>query len=430
MMRKICATRTLLGALCVVGVLACYTVVQRAREAYFWMSRGKNSKFGKLAEPIVIPLRRVGVLKHARPDTYFYVGDVRIGDPPQSFDIIFNTANSKLWVPHVDCKSVACVEHRRYSPAASKTAIDADKFGRPRNPGSQFVDDPRKRMGITVTYNETDLGAGLTSLVYMRDRVCLGTDARTEICVDQGFMAAVSQEDQPFRDTPADGIMGLSFNDNTSDVPFSSFFRRVLEDSENVEPHFSMFFGQEAGELRLGGHDESVFEGPLKWLLRAADWQGDFWHFNVRQVLLGSTVVDDCSRGCRVMVASGQSRIGTPHHVYDRLIGLFEATKKAGGDCSSAPLRFEIDKNQAMEFGPKEYVSSEVECMPHVAPIGLEQVWGNTYFFGRIALQHYYMAFDWKHERIGYAPLSQHAMDRTKLKQQTDAGDDNRESSS
>uniref|UniRef100_A0A8C3YVU2 Peptidase A1 domain-containing protein n=1 Tax=Catagonus wagneri TaxID=51154 RepID=A0A8C3YVU2_9CETA len=50
-----------------------------------------------------------------------YVGNITIGNPPQQFNMVFDTGSSDTWVPSVYCQSMACVTHNIFDPFQSTT---------------------------------------------------------------------------------------------------------------------------------------------------------------------------------------------------------------------------------------------------------------------------------------------------------------------
>lgn len=50
-----------------------------------------------------------------------YYGPISLGSPPQSFNVVFDTGSSNLWVPSSKCHSIACFTHKRFRNSESQT---------------------------------------------------------------------------------------------------------------------------------------------------------------------------------------------------------------------------------------------------------------------------------------------------------------------
>merc|ERR1719395_177664 len=134
-----------------------------------------------LDQPLKVRLERVAA-RNGNSAT-FYVGKLAIGQPPQELKVLFDTSSGHVLVPHKACKSLACREHKQYSPWASTYAIDVNVNGSLVDKGHRFARHGLVRDGISVDFTQADLGEGEAKAVVVRDDVCMEGDKR-DACVN------------------------------------------------------------------------------------------------------------------------------------------------------------------------------------------------------------------------------------------------------
>mmetsp|Transcript_68667 Transcript_68667/g.172998 ORF Transcript_68667/g.172998 Transcript_68667/m.172998 type:complete len:418 (-) Transcript_68667:249-1502(-) len=356
-----------------------------------------------LSSSIVIPLHRFGPRNHqGAAGASFYVGTVSVGHPPQDLQVMFDTSSGHVLLPHRACKSAACIEHRRYSPWESSTAMDMNFNGSRVQPGHRLARGHVSREAATVGYTQSDLGDGDAKAVLVRDSLCVGSGASGQACVDMGLLTAISLQDVPFRAMPNDGIIGLGL-ESLAAGPICSFFGRLLEGSRNVLPQFGIAFGAESGELHLGGHDTSRLASPLQWFPVYHPEDG-YWQVAVQAVRVGNITVDDCRRGCHGIVDTGVSRLGVQAGNLPRLRETLASALSGHGGCHGPALVFDLG-GTTLTLEAKDY--TDAACAPQLGPLNLDEPkFNGVYTFGETVLRRYYAAFDWEQRKLGFAPLT------------------------
>jgi len=120
--------------------------------------------------PHVIGLRRESVPIYRRGKVASfktsYSGVLSIGTPPQEFRVVFDTGSGHVVLPAVECRSEACLVHKRYNMSASSTAAAINSDG-------SAVPEGELSEQVTIGF-----GTGEVTGEFSRDRVCFGAAAR------------------------------------------------------------------------------------------------------------------------------------------------------------------------------------------------------------------------------------------------------------
>ncbi|KAJ1918933.1 hypothetical protein H4219_002289 [Mycoemilia scoparia] len=172
----------------------------------------------------------------------YYFGVIRIGTPPQLFNVSFDTGSSTLWVPGEACRSKACRQHNRFDIQKSRTLVAVGK-------------------DFSLSYGTGDVSGEIAN-----DVVGIGKSQG----VRQNF-AVTNYENETFEypATRFDGVLGLGFpsfqNGSYSESPIMNMaLAGVIK-----EPVFSFYLStdsQVSSELVLGGYRKDAFRGELTWI--------------------------------------------------------------------------------------------------------------------------------------------------------------------
>ena|SRR6478609_7899894 len=183
-----------------------------------------------------------------------YYGEISLGEPEQTFTVVFDTGSSNLWVPSKRCSSIACYLHNRYDSTKSTTYVAN---------GTTF---------------EIQYGSGSMSGVVSNEMLKIG-----EISLEsQDFAESIKEPGMAFIMARFDGIMGLGYDTisvNGITPPFYSMIQQKLIS----EPIFSFWLNRkdaehgdyDGGELVFGGWDKDHIDGEISWhqVVRKGYWE-------------------------------------------------------------------------------------------------------------------------------------------------------------
>jgi saccharopepsin len=217
-----------------------------------------------------------------------YYAPISIGTPPQEFSVVLDTGSSNLWVPSVECTSIACFLHKKYDHSKSSTY---------KANGSEF---------------EIQYGSGSLSGYVSQDTVSIGD----LVIKKQDFAEATQEPGLAFAFGKFDGILGLAY-DTISVNHIVPPFYQMLNQNLLDEPVFAFRLGdseEDPGEATFGGIDESAFSGKLTYVpIR----RKGYWEVELEKVSFGEEELE--LEGTGAAIDTGTSLIVMPTDVAEML---------------------------------------------------------------------------------------------------------------
>eukprot|EP00929_Paragymnodinium_shiwhaense_P082594 TRINITY_DN435_c0_g1_i1.p1 TRINITY_DN435_c0_g1~~TRINITY_DN435_c0_g1_i1.p1 ORF type:complete len:471 (-),score=115.05 TRINITY_DN435_c0_g1_i1:125-1441(-) len=320
-----------------------------------------------------------------------YYGQVTVGNPAQSFLVVFDTGSGNLLLPSTECTDDACTSHKRFDSSASKTSFQVAYADKP----DEGVEQDGTRDIVTITF-----GTGEMSGVYVRDQVCLGPGSN--ICCQAHFVAATDESDEPFSLVPFDGILGLSLP-QMAEGPSFSVVDRLVDSGVLEQPLFGVFFGNddEESEITFGRYEEHHMQSKLTWVPVT---EPGYWQVHMEDVTMGGDKLGVCeSKGCQVAVDTGTSLLAGPSDAVDTLIEKLQLKS----DCSNVkdlPKVGFMVGGQNLELGPEDYVAHTADgCSLGFMSLDIPPPKGPLFIFGDPFLRKYYTVYDRKNMRVGFS---------------------------
>lgn len=312
-----------------------------------------------------------------------YFGSISIGSPPQSFQVIFDTGSSNLWVPKVGCV------HCGNPIFGRKSKYDHDKSSSYEEDGGDF---------------EIMYGSGSVNGFFSKDTVTIAEDIDV---VGQRFaeVADAGGLGMMYSFGKFDGILGLGFTSISIDGTTTVFENAIKQDLVD-QPVFSFYLGDNGpGELTFGGYDSSKFEGDLVFVKLSS---ATYWQIEMDKVTAG----DDYSTSgpASAIVDSGTSLLTGPRKEIGQLAAAVGAKPNIMGeytvDCKDLDnmpdITFTIDGNEFVIPGKKAVIQAQGTCL--LAFMGMDfPEGGPQWILGDVFMRQYYTVFNYVDETIGFA---------------------------
>ncbi|GBE62393.1 aspartyl protease ASP3 [Babesia ovata] len=254
--------------------------------------------------------KRIAMLKRCDHGNYIpiqqtkdslYVGEIKIGTPPQTFHPIFDTGSTNLWVVGSTCKEPSCSKVSRYDATRSTTF--------------KMMDTPIK---IHIKF-----GTGEIEGYPARDTVILGKTA----IPDQSLAVVVSERsvggDNIFDKINFEGIVGLAFPEMSS-VPGIPIFDHMALLKNMKHKEFAFYIGENDKDSRimLGGVDPQYYLGEIQMFPVVRE---HYWEVKLDGLYVGNEKLCCDGESSYLIFDSGTSLNTIPSSYFDRFMSYFES---------------------------------------------------------------------------------------------------------
>mmetsp|Transcript_5073 Transcript_5073/g.7751 ORF Transcript_5073/g.7751 Transcript_5073/m.7751 type:complete len:373 (+) Transcript_5073:57-1175(+) len=309
-----------------------------------------------------------------------YYGEINLGTPEQSFEVIFDTGSADLWVASSNCDS-SCGRHAEYDSSKSSTYVAN---------GTEF--NIMYGSGPVSGYESFDT-LNFGGLIVENQEFAEVTDA-------SGLGAA-------YKLGKFDGILGMAFGVlSVNNVPTA--FDNVVSQGLVDNAEFSFYLGNsrmDKGELLLGGTDPAHYTGEITYVpLRAAT----YWEITLDDLQVeGSSFVG--AGESKAIVDSGTSILTGPSNEVAKIASMLGAKEIIAGeymmkcDYDAADMVFTI-AGKEYTLTPEDYLIPDGDlCLLGLMAMDIPEPTGPLWILGDVFMRKYYTVFDVANERVGFA---------------------------
>lgn len=308
-----------------------------------------------------------------------YHGPIQIGG--QTFDTIFDTGSSNLWVPSANCNSQACQGHTAFNTAQSSSF--------------QSTNTP-----FSISY-----GTGSVSGIGATDDVSIAGVKATGVT-----FGLTTTESQDFANSPFDGILGMAFDQLNTQGAITPFSQMV---QQNVvkQAIFGFVLGRQKdnspSQLTIGGVDTSKFTGQLsfnKLVNNVGFWEIALQDASVNGKSLGFTqktaIIDT---GTTLMIVPPNDAAT----IHNQIPGAVQQQGNFFVPCDTSAMVALNFGGNSFNISPKDLARDPIgQQNLCVSGISAGVIGGqNQWLVGDTFIKNVYAAFDLGNKAVGFAPL-------------------------
>lgn len=312
-----------------------------------------------------------------------FYGEFSLGTPAQTFEVIFDTGSSNVWVPAKKFGSHAVYDHSRSSTYKANGTEFKIMYG--SGPVSGYVSQDKLEVGgLDVPHQDF-----------------------AEITVTSGLGPAYSMG-------KFDGIFGLAFDSISVDHLTSPF--HALVKAGKLDKHmFAFYLGDNApGELTIGGMDPKHYKGQVSWVDVSSE---TYWELDMDAVKVGDKAL---TTNTKVIVDSGTSLLAGPNDIVKQLaaqvgahripvIGTYIISCTSDGP----DITFVLN-GKSYTLKKEDYIlKNGPMCIFAFMGIDIPAPRGPLWILGDVFMRKHYTVFDWGtgtngngKPRVGFAEVN------------------------
>jgi len=313
-----------------------------------------------------------------------YYGQIQVGTPPVSFNVIFDTGSSNLWIPSSKCLKTC----------DSKTKYNSENSGTFIKNGTVF---------------DIQYGSGPVSGFFSQDQVILGgLEIPKQLFAE---VTDVSGLGQAYTLGKFDGILGMAY-DSISVDHVETPFHNLVDDGKVEKAVFSFYLGSGSslgeltlGELTLGGYDNAHFTGKLNYvdLISETYWQIKLDGVETRNGVASRPIVTNTT----AIVDTGTSLITGPTDAVGSLAQALGIKRSVKGEylvmCNNKfdDITFTINNNE-YTLTSNDYLLNAGNGVCIFGVMGLDLP-NNSWILGDTFIRKYYTVFDYDGQQVAFA---------------------------
>jgi hypothetical protein len=320
-----------------------------------------------------------------------YYGEVTVGTPPQTIEVVYDTGSSNLWVPN---KKPLLSSHHLYHHDQSSTYVPN---------GTVF----------NIQY-----GSGPVSGFYSKDTVVVGgatVPGYTFAEVNDTKGLGIGYDIGHF-----DGICGLGWDDISVDHVMTPL--RAIVNSHSLDANVFAFYlgsGGAAGELVVGGVNPKHYTGDFSYVpvMDTVPGKKGYWALAMDAMTVGG---DSVTSTKKAIVDSGTSLMVIPKADMKALaqkVGAKQVlpippfNREYTIDCDSPGPSIDITLGgKVYSITKEQYViksctAGQCECILGFMGMDIPAPAGPLVILGDVFMRAHYVKFDVDNSRLGFATL-------------------------